>query len=113
MLSINAEAMKIVRKILEAPEAIGVEAARLGCGATVIDMGQRAPGGWQAARYFSLAVLGGLGEVSYEAFPLGDLRLTGVRVMVDRPIESCVASALAGWRIESGPDAAILSGPAR
>ena len=30
MLSINAEAMKIVRKILEAPEAIGVEVARLG-----------------------------------------------------------------------------------
>ena len=56
-------------------------------------------------------VLGGLGEVSYEAFPLGDLRLTGVRVMVDRPIESCVASALAGWKIEAGPDAAILSGP--
>lgn len=113
MLSINAEAMKIVRKILETPEALGVTVARLGCGTTVIDMGQNAPGGWQAARYFCLVVLGGLGEVSYEAFPLGDLRLIGVRVMVDRPIESCVASALAGWKIETGPDAAILSGPAR
>lgn len=113
MLSVNAEAMKIVRKILETPEALGVAVSRLGCGATVIDMGQRAQGGWQAARYFSLVVLGGLGEVSYEAFPLGDIRLTGVRVMIDRPIESCVASALAGWKIEAGPDAAILSGPAR
>ena len=52
MLSINAEAMKIVRRILEAPEALGVEVSRLGCGATVIDMGQRRARGLAGCQVF-------------------------------------------------------------
>ena len=44
-LSINREAMKLVRRILESPAALGVTATRLPNGATVIDMGQVAPGG--------------------------------------------------------------------
>jgi methenyltetrahydromethanopterin cyclohydrolase len=42
-MSINREAMKIVRRVLEAPEPLGVHVIRLGNGATVLDMGQRAP----------------------------------------------------------------------
>ena len=42
MMSINREAMKIVRRVLEAPEPLGVHVIRLGNGATVLDMGQRA-----------------------------------------------------------------------
>jgi len=66
MMSINREAMKIVRRVLEAPEPLGVHVIRLGNSATVLDMGQRAPGGWTAAKYYTLITLGGLGEVSQE-----------------------------------------------
>lgn len=113
MISINREAMKIVHRILAAPEALGVRVTRLGNGATVIDMGQRAPGGWLAARYYTLVTLGGLGEVSFEPFALGEFTLPAVRVLVDRPVEACFASQIAGWRLQAQADAPIVAGPAR
>lgn len=115
MISINREAMKVVRTILAAPEALGVAPETLANGTTVIDMGLNAPGGWLAAKYYTLVTLGGLAEVSYEPFPLGDRTLTAVRVMIDHTQEACVASQIAGWRLdEPGTEhAAILSGPGR
>lgn len=113
-LSINREAIRLVRRILESPAALGVTTTRLPNGATVIDMGQAAPGGWTAARYYTQITLGGLGEVSYESFPLGTRALPAVRVMVDQPMAACVASQIAGWRLESArAGAPILAGPAR
>lgn len=115
MISINREAMKIVRHVLANADPLGVGVTRLANGAVVIDMGQQAPGGWQAARNYVLVTLGGLGEVSYEPFAIGDKVLTAVRVMADHPIEACVASQIAGWQLDppGTPHAAIAAGPAR
>lgn len=115
MISINREAMKVVRRVLASPDPLGVKVFRLSNGATVLDMGQQAPGSWQAARDYTLVTLGGLAEVSYERFVLGDRVLPAVRVMVDRPIEACVASQIAGWQLDppGTPHAAIAAGPAR
>ena len=114
MLSINREAMKIVRRILDAPEALGVAVSRLPGGATVIDMGQAAPGGWAAGKLYTLVTLGGLGEVSYDPFAVGDRVLSAVRVMIDHPLDACIASQIAGWRLEGAREGApILAGPAR
>jgi methenyltetrahydromethanopterin cyclohydrolase len=114
MISINREAMKTVRRIVAAPEALGVEVSRLACGATVIDMGQTAPGGWLAGKYYTLITLGGLAEVSYEPFAVGDRVLSAVRVMIDHPQQACIASQIAGWRLEGArAGAPILAGPAR
>ena len=55
-------------------------------------MGLEAKGGWRAAQLYTLASLGGLGIVSYEPFELAGRMLTAVRVMIDHPIEACVAS---------------------
>ena len=114
MISINKEAMKTVRRILDAPDALGVIVDRLPNGATVIDMGQRAPGGWVAGKYYTLITLGGLGKVSYEPFAVGDRVLSAVRVMIDQPMLACIASQIAGWRLEGArAGAPILAGPAR
>ena len=115
MISINREAMKVVRRVLDEAEALGVRVSRLSNGATVLDMGQQATGGWLAAKYYTLVTLGGLAEVSYEPFPIGDIVLPAVRVMVDRPMEACVASQIAGWQLDppGTPHAAIAAGPAR
>lgn len=113
MLSLNQEAMKIIRKILAAPEAIGALVEQLPCGSTVIDMGVMAPGGWAAGKYYTLVTLGGLGDVSYENFSLGGYDLAAVRVMLDHPLEACFGSQIAGWRIEERPNAPIGAGPAR
>ncbi|NWF70006.1 MAG: methenyltetrahydromethanopterin cyclohydrolase [Chloroflexi bacterium] len=114
-ISINKEAMRLVREILAGPAAMGVLVSRLDNGATVIDMGQRAPGSWVAARYYTLITLGGLGEFSYETFPypINNMLLPAVRVMVDAPLLACCASQIAGWRLEAGDFAPILAGPAR
>ena len=115
MISINREAMKAVRVILADADALGVDVHRLENGSTAIDMGLAAKGGWRAASLYTLVTLGGLGEVSYEPFELDGRMLTAVRVMIDHPIEGCVASQIAGWRLESpGKEhAAILAGPGR
>jgi methenyltetrahydromethanopterin cyclohydrolase len=78
-------------------------------------MGQQAPGSWAAARAYTLITMGGLGEFSYETFPypIHGVRLPGVRVMLDFPLQACVASQIAGWRLEAGDFAPILAGPAR
>ena len=115
MISVNREAMKTVRAILDEADALGVTADRLDNGATVIDMGLEAKGGWRAAQLYTLASLGGMGVVSYEPFELAGRMLTAVRVMIDHPIEACVASQIAGWRLQApGTEhAAILAGPGR
>jgi methenyltetrahydromethanopterin cyclohydrolase len=107
--------MKIVRLILDNPAAIGALVSQLDNGTTVIDLGQQAPGGWLAARYYTMITLGGLGEFSYEIFPypLRGVRLPAVRVMVDQPLLACCASQIAGWRLAAGDFAPILAGPAR
>jgi methenyltetrahydromethanopterin cyclohydrolase len=114
-INLNKEAMKIVRTILENPAVIGVAVTTLANGATVIDMGQQAPGSWTAARYYTLITLGGLGEFSYETFPypINGVRLPAVRVMIYNPLLACCASQIAGWRLETGDFAPILAGPAR
>ncbi len=115
MISINREAMKIVRQILANADALGVGVQTLPNGTTVIDMGLEHKGGWRAARLYTLVTIGGLGEVSYEPFTTGDHTLSAVRVMIDHPVEGCVASQIAGWRLEEpGKEhAAILAGPGR
>ncbi len=115
MISVNREAMKTVRAILDEADALGVAVERLDNGTTVIDMGLRAKAGWSAAELYTLASLGGLGIVSYEPFELGNRTLSAVRVMIDHPIEACVASQIAGWRLQAAgtEHAAILAGPGR
>jgi len=115
MISVNREAMKLVRVVLDDADALGVTVEELPNGATVIDMGLEAKGGWRAAKLYTLISIGGLGEVSYEPFEIAGRTLTAVRVMIDHPIEGCVASQIAGWRLESpGKEhAAILAGPGR
>jgi len=115
MISVNREAMKTVRVILDEADALGVIAETLPNGATVIDMGLRAKAGWRAAKLYTLVTIGGLGEVTYEPFEVGGRMLSAVRVMIDHPIEACVASQIAGWRLESPrkEHAAILAGPGR
>ncbi|MGQ9766783.1 MAG: methenyltetrahydromethanopterin cyclohydrolase [Anaerolineae bacterium] len=110
MLSVNAEAMTVVRRILDAPEAFGVEVSRLANGSILVDMGQAASGSWQAGRLFTQITVGGLGEASFESFPLGGRRLPAIRLMVGRPLVACMGCQVAGWRLADEPDAPILAG---
>ncbi len=87
--------------------------SRLANGSVIIDMGQAAPGSWQAGRLFTQITVGGLGEASFESFEIGGRRLPAIRLMVDRPLVACMGCQVAGWRLADEPDAPILAGPAR
>lgn len=84
--SLNARAVQIIeRDILPNLDALGCRVHTLGNGATVLDMGVQAKGGWMAAKYFTETGLGGLGELTYRTMEVGAHRMPVAAVQVDRP----------------------------
>lgn len=85
--SMNERALRIVEeKLLPHMDDLGISAYTLPCGATVLDMGIEAKGGFRAAKYFTEAGLGGLGELRYRTMPVGGSLLPVAAVHVDRPV---------------------------
>jgi len=117
MISINARASRIAQQMISDAAALGLEVMHLSNGATVVDAGVEAPGSLHAGKLFSEACMGGLGQVHFCELDLDGLRWPGVAVTSSHPWLSCAAAQMAGWRIawddESGPIAAMGSGPAR
>jgi methenyltetrahydromethanopterin cyclohydrolase len=115
MISVNQQAMRLVRHILAAPQRLGARVHVLGNGSTLIDLGQEAPGGWLAGRYLARICLGGLARVNFEPYDLAGHTLTAVRVSTQHPLAACLGAQIAGWQLEplGQPDALILSGPVR
>ena len=72
MISINREAMKVVRRILDGAGGIGGGGQPAAGRRHGNRHGARAPGGWVAGKLYTLVTLGGLGAVSYEPFAVGD-----------------------------------------
>lgn len=108
----NKLAVNIVLDALSRERDIQITSCKI-AGATIVDMGLKAPGGWEAGLILSKICLGGLGEVKLTSFSIGDLIIPAVMVYTDYPVESCMASQLAGWRIKVGDFFANASGPAR
>ena len=85
--SMNRKAVRIVEEqILPNLDALGATAYTLSNGATVIDMGVQAKGGFLAAKYFTEACLGGLGELTYRTMEVNGHLLPVAAVHVDRPV---------------------------
>ena len=85
-------------------------------GATVIDMGVHAPGGWEAARLFTLVTLSGLGEGRFSRMEIGGVTLPTVDVTLSRPQEASLSSQFSAWKIAKSGAYQLPgfgSGPAR
>jgi methenyltetrahydromethanopterin cyclohydrolase len=118
MFSINADAVKIVKeKILPNVEQLNCREIKLKNGATVIDMGVEAPGGWLAGKLIVEATIGGLGHVDFGHFQSGGIDLPSIDVYIDRPQEACLSSQFSGWKLPGkdipGYINGLGSGPAR
>lgn len=113
-ISINKEAMKLVRELMDNSEKLGVKVMKMNCGATLIDAGLEVKGSYEAGVLFTRITLGDMGMVS-----LGDWKLdaersfTSVELHVTEPLIACLGSQIAGWQLGSGSYATIGSGPAR
>ncbi len=112
MTSMNKLAVNIVTKALEEAEKLRISSQKIG-GATVVDMGIKVPGGFEAGIILSKICMGGLAEILLSRFQLVDLVLPATVVYTDYPIEACMASQFAGWKIKVGSYFAMGSGPAR
>ncbi|MCS7139157.1 MAG: methenyltetrahydromethanopterin cyclohydrolase [Candidatus Nezhaarchaeota archaeon] len=113
MISINRLAMKIVSELMDGREEYRVKVEKLPCGATVIDTGLEAVGGYLAGLKLTEICLGGLARcwLTYQVY--GDMELPAIVVATDHPAISLLGSQLAGWMVKVGDFFAPSSGPAR
>jgi methenyltetrahydromethanopterin cyclohydrolase len=121
MISVNRRAAAIVRRMIDDFEGIGLGVRQLNNGTTLIDSGINVSGSLEAGRLFSLACMGGLGQVSFSREIYGNRTtvqdsgfwLPAVAVSAYSPHIACMASQYAGWAIRWNDYFAMGSGPAR
>ncbi len=115
MVSVNKLSMKYVSELIDHAEEYKVKVEKLPCGATVIDTGLEAPGGYLAGLLLTKVCLGGLAEcwLTYQTY--GDLELPSIVVATDHPALSLLGCQLAGWMVQVKEEKffAPCSGPAR
>jgi methenyltetrahydromethanopterin cyclohydrolase len=112
-LSVNQSAWKKAQKLIDDPEFYGVIISKSSTGATIIDAGVKASGGFQAGKKLTELCLGGAGKVVLGMKSYGDITFPSVTVTSDHPAIAMLGSQFAGWRIKDGDQIAIGSGPAR
>jgi len=112
VISINQNALPIVRKLIENAEAYGCRYFQEAGGAHVLDMGFTVPGSWEAARLFTEINIAGLGTCSFRNYNLNDqISFPAIEIYVDNPILACLVSQNAGLQVAHGDSGAICSGP--
>jgi len=112
-LSLNKNAVMLVKNMIKNKHNLNIEAVHYDDGITVIDGGVNVNGGFEAGAYFSEICLGGLGNVSFCHCNIDSYQLPSIQVRVDHPLEACMLSQYAGWKIESEDYFAMASGPGR
>jgi methenyltetrahydromethanopterin cyclohydrolase len=113
VISVNQLAYKKAQSLLENPEFYGVTITKSTAGATLIDAGVKAPGGYAAGKKLTELCLGGAGKVQLGFKSYGDITVPSITITTDHPAISTLGSQFAGWRIKDGDQIAIGSGPVR
>lgn len=112
-LSVNQMAWKIAQEFIDNPEFYGVNISKSTAGATIIDAGVNAAGGFQAGLKLTELCMGGAGKAQLGFKNYGNLTLPSITVETDHPAIAALGSQFAGWRIKDGDQIAIGSGPVR
>lgn len=111
-LSMNKLAVKLINEMLTREKELKITSTKI-AGATVIDAGVKATSSFEAGIYVSKICLGGLASVVITSYKIKEYYVPAVEVSTDYPVEACMASQLAGWRISVKDFFANGSGPAR
>lgn len=112
-ISLNLSALALVHKLASNSEKYGVIVDKSSSGATIIDAGIKARGGFLAGQMVTEICLGGYGQTKILPMQYGDAVFPSIYVQTDYPALSTLASQFAGWRIKVENYSAIGSGPAR
>jgi len=112
-MNLNQNAAALCEALIAAAARLRVAATTLRCGAVVVDCGAKAAGGLEAGLALAEICLAGLGRVDLVT---GDAEIwpgPAISVRTDHPLEACLASQYAGWRISGEDYFAMGSGPMR
>lgn len=112
-LSVNRLAYKLVEKLCENPEFYGVKVEKTDSGATIMDAGINAKGGFQVGKIITEICMGGCGKAQITFMDYGELELPSIFVYTDHPVIATLGSQYAGWQIKEEEYFAIGSGPGR
>jgi methenyltetrahydromethanopterin cyclohydrolase len=112
-LSVNRLAYELVKKLLDNADEFGVIVKKMSSGATLVDAGIEAQGGFSSGKVITEICLGGLGKAEINSRPYDDLELPTIFVHTDYPAISSLGSQFAGWQIKADKYTAMGSGPAR
>jgi methenyltetrahydromethanopterin cyclohydrolase len=112
-LSVNRLAWWLLEELIQNPDFYAVEVEKTTQGATIIDAGINAKGGFQAGKLITEICMGGLGKAEIASRKYGDLELPSIFVYTDHPAVAALGSQFAGWHIKEAEYSAIGSGPAR
>ena len=101
-ISINRLAYNLVKRLSDHADECKVIFKKMDSGATLIDAGIMAQGGYLAGQIITEICLGALGkaEIIYKQYK--DLELPSILVYTDYPLISTLGSQFAGWQIKSG-----------
>jgi len=112
-VSVNQMAWKIAQRFLDNPEFYGVAVSKSTAGATIIDAGVNASGGFQAGKILTELCMGGAGKAQLGFKTYGNITFPSITICTDHPAIAALGSQFAGWRIKDGDQIAIGSGPVR
>jgi methenyltetrahydromethanopterin cyclohydrolase len=112
-ISLNKSALNLVYKLCGEADKYAITIEKSESGATLIDAGINAEGGFLAGELVTEICLAGYGKASVLPIQYGDVILPSVFVVTDHPALSTLASQFAGWQVKGEGFSAIASGPAR
>jgi len=112
-ISLNKSALNLINKLCGEADKYAITIEKSESGATLIDAGINAEGGFLAGELVTEICLAGYGKASVLPIQYGDIILPSVFVVTDHPALSTLASQFAGWQVKGEGFSAIASGPAR
>jgi methenyltetrahydromethanopterin cyclohydrolase len=112
-INLNKSALSLVKKLCNEPQRYNVAVEKSESGATLVDAGINAEGGYFAGEVITEICLGGYGKANVTPIQYGETILPSVFIITDYPALSTLASQFAGWQIKGEGYSAIASGPAR
>ncbi len=111
--TLNELAWDLVQQALNAADDLRIEPVDNDSGACILDFGIEAPGSIGAGLALAEVCLSSLAEVSIHPGEVAGVGWPHLFVQTDAPLEACLLSQYAGWKVSVGKYFAMGSGPMR
>ncbi len=110
---LNELAWDLVSQLINETDELRIEPVETKSGACVLDFGVEAVGSLGAGLALAEVCMANLGQVSIQPGEVAGVGWPQLFVQTDDPIEACLLSQYAGWKVSVGKYFAMGSGPMR